>query len=460
MGKEHAVFVLWRRKWVLLATFVVFTAVAGVVSKALPKEYEATATLWINQGRDVTSFDAVQAGAVLARTYGNVVGSENVASQVAAALPFQATGSEVQSHMSFEPVTEAQLLTITATDRDPVRAREYANTYADVFIVYARQNLSKESQSTVTLADRATLPTTAARPKPTLYTLLGALVGLVIGTALAFLAQLLDRRVHSAEELSELLGVPIMARVPRRTRAKQTHAAYAEAYRMLRTNLEFARPDQPLRSVTVMSPSDGEGKTSTALNLAKAVAEAGRRVILVEGDMRRPGLQQSLFAEPTPPLRPGLSNFLVGSVSVEEAVHSTDETNIEFVPSGPIPPNPSTLLSARRGRNLLDDLAKRCDLVIVDTPPLSIGADASLLAASSDGGLVVVDLDRSSKSAVRRAQEQLRVVKAQLIGAIVNRVRRADDYSPYLYYSSDGAAANGHGRLDEERLGGADVAAH
>jgi len=424
---------LWRNRWVLIATFLVFTAITALVSSSvLAKEYEATATLLVTQPKSQGGFDQVQAGESLAQTYSEVVSSDNVAAAVSRLLPGQQSTGALQARITLDPIPETQLLQVTATGPSAQEAQTLANVYADSVVSYAKTNLDEPNRSTISVADRAPLPEQPARPRPTLYTLLGGLIGLVLGSALAIMAGLLDRRVRSADELSEMLGVPILGSVAM-ARSRRTRKLNEEAYRVLRTNLEFVRPGKPLRSVAVVSPSEGEGKSSAVLNLARAISEVGDRVIVVEGDMRRPSLQSALLQDTTAPLRPGLSNYLTGAATLREVVYSTDLPAIRIVPAGPMPPAASALLDTERGQGLLKALAELCDVVAVDTPPLSVGADASLLCAGADETIMVVDLKRSDKKAIRFAAQQLRLVKASLSGVILNRVRESEETGAYAY---------------------------
>jgi polysaccharide biosynthesis transport protein len=427
---------LWRHKYIVIATVLIFAGVTAFLSKAvLEKEYEATATMWVTQTQDTQSFDAVQAGQVLARTYADVIESENVAGRVARELPFDTTRGEVKQSVSVEAVPETQLLQITAVANEPARAQTLANTYARTVAEYTDSELRGAEGSSISLADPAVLPEQPARPLPTLYTLLAGFLGLVVGSALALLAAVLDTRVRSPEELAEIAGVPLLAQVAlaRNRRARQLNL---EAYRVLRTNLDFVRPGQPLRSVAVVSPSEGEGKSSAALNLARAIAETGDRVVVVEGDMRRPTLQAALVPDVAEPLMPGLSNYLSGLAELSDVIYPTDNPLISFLPAGPMPPAASALLDTERGQTLLRRLTEVADVTVVDTPPLSVGADASLLAASASETIAVVDLQRSSKKAIRSAFGQLRLVGAELVGVILNRVRETGGESGY-YYAED-----------------------
>lgn len=431
MMKERPLQVIWRRKWIVLVTFLVFTAGTGIISKSLPKVYSTATTMLIAQPDAKQSFDSVQAAQSVARSYADIIASPNFAERVADELGAGFSRDELTGATSFEPVPETQLLKVSAEDESPARAKQIADTYASVFTGYATANLARTTGANVSLADGAPIPRSPARPKPTLYTLVGSILGLVLGLGLAFASSFLDRRVRSDEELNEILGHPILAHIAL-ARNHRTRVLNEEAYRVLRTNLEFVRPDKPLRTVAVVSPSAEEGKTSTVLNLGRAISEVGDRILLVEGDMRRPALQKALIPELEEPLRPGLSNVLSGTAEVSEAIHPTGDPNISIVPAGPVPPTPSTLLDSERGHKFLKLLEAKSDIVIVDTPPLSVGADAALLAANADETLMVVDTKRSSVKAITNALQGLELVKATLAGAIVNRVRDSTNES-YAY---------------------------
>jgi capsular exopolysaccharide synthesis family protein len=449
-ARERFAVVLWRRKWILILTALLVTGVTAAVSKSLPEEYDAKATLWITEETGTAAFDAVQAGEVLARTYAQVADSPILADRVAVGLPFEASGGDVQSAMDFEPVSETQLLRIEATDGDPERARILANAYAEEFIDYSRAQLGETVASQITFADRASTPSQPARPQPTLYTLVGALLGLIAGTGMAFLAELLDRRVRSNDELEELLAAPILAQVPQRTRAAAAEAAFEETFRVLRTNLQFMNRDGvPLRSLTVVSPSEGDGKSSVAFHLAVSMAEAGYSVILVEADMRRPGLRRLALPDHEERITVGLSTFLTSPPDLDAVLYQTDHEGLMFIPAGVLPPAPSTLLDAARSRMLFTEAQRRASMVIVDTPPLSVGAEAATLAASADGALMVVDPRISRKAAVRRVRQQLSVVGASLIGVVVNRVKTLTDIGAYAYRYEP--AENGRGRERRSR---------
>jgi capsular exopolysaccharide synthesis family protein len=433
MKTEAPMLVLWRRKWIVLGVFLAFAVSAAIVSKALDKVYETKSTLIVAANSKGQTFDQVQASQALARSYEQIIGSPNIAQLVADRLADGTTKDYVLDHTSSEPIAQTQLISITAEDRDPARAKHVANTFAAVFVKYARRNLVGTTDARISVADLAPLETEAARPKPTLYTLIAGLLGLALGVGLAFLRDRIDHRLRTPADVEARFEIPVLARVPRRGRSDTQIAAFNESYRILRTNLQFAAGNGRLDSLAITSGAEGEGKTTTVVQLAVASAEVGLKVAILEADLRRPVLQQRLRPDTVEPLRPGLSNYLVEGTPLDEVIHSTGRPGISLIPSGPIPPSPAALLETERARGIVDELLREHDIVLVDCPPLNVAADASIVASSVDGAVVVVDLNTSTEDTVRDAIRRLRTVHAPLIGLLLNRDRGAE-VSRYDYY--------------------------
>lgn len=424
--------IIWRRRILIGATFLVFVITAAVVSKSLEEVYSTHSTLLVALQADEQSFDSVQASQAFARSFADIIDSPNIAAEVAGALG-DASASDLGQATSFEPVSETQLLEINAENPDPARAKQIADTYATLFIDYHSRNLAETTKTTISLADRAPLPSSPARPKPTLYTLVAAIFGLALGLALGFLRERLDHRLRTSEDVESRFDAPVLARVPRRRRSEKSISAFRESYRLLRANLQFATVGNPARSIAVTSGEAEEGKTTTIMQLAVASAEMGLEVIVVEADFRRPALQRAFMPDRVEPLLPGFSNYLVGAAAVDEVVHPTGLPNISIVPAGPLPPTPSALLESRFGKRATSDLLSRADLILVDCPPLSIGADASLIATWVDGLIMVVDLGSSTDTTVREALKNLEAAHARVLGLILNRDPSFETAS-YGYY--------------------------
>jgi capsular exopolysaccharide synthesis family protein len=425
--------VLWRRKWIVIGVFLAFAVSAAVVSKLLDKVYETKSTLIVAANSKGQTFDQVQASQALARSYQQILGSPNIAQRVADRLA-DGTGKQyVLDHTSSETIPQTQLISIIAEDPNAARAQHVANTYAAAFLDYARHNLVGTTEAKISVADLAPLPTAAARPKPTLYTLIAGILGLALGVGLAFLRDRLDHRLRTPGDVESRFEIPVLARVPRKGRADASIAAFNEAYRILRTNLQFASGAGQLDSLAITSGAEGEGKTTTVIQLAVASAEVGLRVAILEADLRRPVLQQRLMPDVVEPLRPGFSNYLVEGTSLAEIVHPTGLPGVSLIPSGPVPPSPAALLETHRAHGIVRELLRDHDIVLVDCPPLNVAADASIVAGSVAGVVVVVDLNTSEEDTVRDAIRRLRAVHAPLVGLLLNRDRGAE-VSRYDYY--------------------------
>jgi polysaccharide biosynthesis transport protein len=438
--------VIWRRKVIIIVTFLAFVVTAAVVSKNLDEVYSTHATLLVALEADEQTFDSVQASQAFARSFAEIIGSPNIAARVDQELDGERGRNELLDATSFEPVSETQLLEIHAEDDTPEGAKEIADAYADVFLAYAAANLTPTTKATVSLADAAPLPRSPARPKPTLYTLIAAIVGLGVALGLGFLWDRLDRRLRTAEDVEARFERPVLGRIPRRGRSERSVNAFRESFRVLRTNLQFATTHGMARSVAITSGQADEGKTTAASELAFACAEAGMSVIAVEADFRRPKLQRALLPEVGEPLRPGLSNYLLEASSIHEVVHPTSYPGLSLVPAGPLPPAPAALMESRRGQGGLSSFQELADIVIVDSPPLGIGADASVIATWVEAVLVLVDLGSVTDNAVRDALRQLETVRAPVLGLLLNRDPGVETAS-YYYYEAAEKSERGRNRV-------------
>jgi succinoglycan biosynthesis transport protein ExoP len=434
MSADQLLLTLWRRKWIVLLTVLLATSATYAASLQLPKVYSAGATLFVGNRSDAGSdFEAIQSSQVLARTYAELIQSPNVAAAVADALPGDETAAGILERTSFRPISDTQLLVVRAEGDSPAEAAELANVYARTFADYVETELPAATKGEVTVADAAQPPASPVRPRPTLYTAVMLVFALFLGAGLALLRDRLDTRLGSEDELARELGVPVLARVPtlggRRRLARGREQRFLEAFRILRTNIAFLSPQTPLGSVVLASASPSEGKSTSALALARVMAEQGRRVLVIEGDLRRPALAR--MYELDDPVLKGLTHYLALGWRFEEVVHETPVRNVFVVPAGAVPPNPSTLLRPDALKTLLADATDWADFVIVDSPPLSAGADATILAHAVGTVIFVVNHRRGSRARVTAAIRQLRQTDATIAGLIVNEIAGADDSERY-----------------------------
>ena len=435
----HSLFdVVWRHRLMMLVCVVGAAIAAAIVSTTLDKRYTTSAKLLIVPSGDAASFDATQAAQVTARTYSDVLSSPNFARLVAQRLG-SGKAQDLAGAVEIEPIPETQLLEITATGASPTAARKIADTYSQVFLEYQNRALAPTTKASVSLADSAPTPAGPSRPRTMLNILLSCLLALPLGFALALLRERFDTRLTSVQELGERFDLPVLARVPPRSRSAASEGAFKEAFRMLRTMVRFTAGGEMPRSIAVTSASEGEGKTTTTLALAMASLESGQRVLVVEADPYRPRLMASLDAEGETRFdhaRPGLSDYLAGSSTIAEIVRPTALPHLTAVSAGPLPPSMSGLLEGPYGRGLMRKLGEHVDLVLLDCPPTGLSADAALLAAEADAVLFVFDLKVSHAGHLRESLERLRSSDATVLGAVVNR-DTAQRFGDYGYYAHD-----------------------
>ncbi len=297
---------------------------------------------------------------------------------------------------------------------------------------------------TVRVVETAILPLEPVSPRPLRNLALAAILGLMAGVGLAFGREYMDTRLHGSDSTEALFGLPTIGRIPslsgvngkRGTAALVTleagRSVGAEAFRTLRTNVRFVRGGEGANEIVVTSAGPQEGKSTTAANLAVALAQQGLRTVLVDGDLRR-SVQHRQFGVRA---EPGLTQVLVGDTELEGAIVPSGVEGLDILPSGAHPPNPAELLGGPRMDELLGRLRARYDSIVIDTPPTLAVTDASLLAPKAQGAVLVARAEQTDLEAVNLAVTQLRHVGAEILGMVVNDAK-ADAYSYYRKYYGD-----------------------
>jgi succinoglycan biosynthesis transport protein ExoP len=301
--------------------------------------------------------------------------------------------------------------------------------------------LQKGTSNFLSIVEPAQVPLDPVGPGMRYIILLGLAMGLVFSGGAAYLLEYIDDTLKSDDDVRQRLGLVTLGSLPllegttnsnKLVVADQPRSLAAGAFRVLRTNLQFFAIDRPLKTLMVCSVGPREGKSLVSANLAAAMAQAGQRVILVDTDLWRP-TQHRIFGLYN---SNGLTNLLLGDGALNEVLQAVSVENLQVLPTGPLPPNPADLLSSRRMQDLMDLLRGQSDIVIFDTPPFLVDADAAILAARADGVLLVIDAGHTRRALARRCQEALGGVGAYVVGVALNRVRgKGRSYS--YYYAAD-----------------------
>ena len=454
----------------LLVCVLVVPAVALIYSLAQDKEYTASASLLF---RDPGLDDALLGDSLFnqdddperaAATNLRLVSLRQISGRTAEALPGSGlTADEIAEKVSVSPQGESDLIAVEAVDGDPKVAAQLANTFANEYIAFRRdadrakiaeaealvndqlERLGPEGAATpdgtqleqrareleilaslqtgnAELVQPAEAPSSASSPKPARNLALGLLLGIFLAGGITFLREQLDRRLKDPAEAADAFGLPILAAIPESRaissfgREQGAAGIEGEAFRMLRANLRYFNVDRAVKSILVTSAAPQDGKTTVSWNLALAEAEAGKRVLYLEADLRRPTLASQLQVKASK----GLSLVLAGMVDVKDAIQT--QQGVDVLMAGPLPPNPTELIESQRMRDLIDWGEQNYDRVIVDTPPAAVVADAVPIMNEVDGVLIVVRIQRSQRDAAEHLREQLANISAPVLGLAVNSV--------------------------------------
>jgi capsular exopolysaccharide synthesis family protein len=486
---EGIVRVLRERWWVILLAVVVTMGAAAAFATTREKRYTSTATLFFrNTTGNLLDQPTTSVGdpAREAATNFKLVSLTIVADRTARALGIPR--GEVTSAVKVSASGQTDLVNVAAETTSPTRSARIANAYARSYIDFRRtadqrqltsgveqlqrsldalppeQQAGSEGerlrdridQLTVAralttgnaeLAQPARVPTSASYPNVPTIIALGGILGLALGLALAVVVARLDRTVRDVDELETLFRLPVIGEIPqsRQLRSGTGETAplgprEAEAFRELRANLRFLDAERSISPLLVVSALPQEGKSTIAMRLSETMAAMGDKVILVEADLRKPTELKDI----TERTGHGLSAVLSDGRLDSEIAHVTvtdpggEPRTLDVLPAGPTPPNPTELLESRRMRDMLDDLAERYDVVLVDTPALTVVSDALSLVAEDSTIVVVAAIGKSSRNSVEQLARQIDLLRGRKIGIIANMATSGSGtYHDYYYGAYD-----------------------
>jgi receptor protein-tyrosine kinase len=419
-----------RARWKFLCAAIVIAILgAFAYSLTIATTYQASTRLFVSTasfGNNSETYDGGLFAESRVLSYIELLTGEILAQRTIDKLGLDMSVAELQDEVEASAPADTVLIDVTVSDRSAVRARDIANTLSDEFVVMAAEletpELGAQPNARVIVQERAELPNSSVVTTTARNVAIAAALGLLIGIALAVIRDRTDNPVRNTDALERVTGVGLLAEIPLDKQRRKNplitfesdHSMTAEAFRELRVNVKFLEVAGGPRVLVVVSPMPEEGRTSAAINLSLALAEAGYSVVVVDGDMRRPRVARYLDLDA--PV--GLSTVLTGGASLGEALRATRFPRLTALTSGPVPPGPTELLESRAANDALNELSGQFDYVIVDTPPL-LKPDAAILAASSQGVLMIARFGETKRGQLASGVNTLKRAGAPLLGTVL-----------------------------------------
>jgi len=497
-----------RAPWILLC-FVLIAGAAYGYSKHKIKKYTATASVGFNNNQleqQIAGLSTNNSSDPVVQQNSNLelVRGGDVSAKTASLLGRGLTDAAVSASVSVSGKGESSVIDVSATSTLPALAAVIANTYVNQFVKEQRranrqffrsalalvnkqlaalspmqrvgtdgldlQNrahtlglLAELGYNNVEVASEAVVPTSPSSPKTKTDTIVGAVLGLLLGLAIAFVLERFDRRIREPEELERIYGLPMLGAVPKSAalsgKGSTLPPAEAEAFSLIRAHLRFFNVDRDVRAIVIASPAPNDGKTTIARHLAEAAARSGSRVLLLELDLRQPSLVEQLGIQSGP----GLAEVLIGAVTISEATQSVvlqassgegiSGHTLDLLAAGAVlPPNPGELIESQAMDTLLEQAKSSYDLVVIDTPPLTAVSDAFPLLTKVDGVVIVGRVGHSRRDDAEQLHQVLASSGAPLLGVIANEAKSGGPVPyPRGGQSSPGVASdNGASSSSEE----------
>ena len=420
-----------RTRWLLIVmTTLVMIALAAILTLRATPQYASSARLFVSTAAADDS-QALQGSAYSlqrVKSYADLLTGQEIARRVVETMDLDESPTALAGQITASTTLDTVILTITVTDPSRERARKLVDAVSAEFVTYVAELETPpgrdEATAKASVVDPGTSPGSPVSPSPMRNLALGAILGLLLGVGIAVLRDTLDSSVKTVRQLEGLVHAPILGAISFDTDAVSTplissldtYAPRAEAFRVLRTNLQFIDPDAHHKVFVITSSLPGEGKTTTAVNLALALAEGGEKVVLVEGDLRRPKISEYMRVESAV----GLTTVLIGKIPLADAIQASATDGLAILTSGSTPPNPAELLKSSSMATVIASLRESYDIVLIDAPPLLPVTDGALLAAQADGALLVVRHGKTTTDQVGLAVDRLEAVGATPVGVIFN----------------------------------------
>ncbi|MBR4672279.1 MAG: polysaccharide biosynthesis tyrosine autokinase [Bacilli bacterium] len=433
------------KRYLAFVIIMIVLAVGAMVSYDLflKKPMYSTSTTILLVQADDNSGSSIEQNDIalnqkLVSTYSQIIKSRLVVSQVIDNLDLNYSYNELSGRISVKAVDDTEILKITVTDAEGEQAMRIANELSSVFSKEVREIYNIDNVSVI---DVAILPTDPSNIHLVKDIIIAFAVGLVLSSGIVFVIFYFDDTLRDVDTLEKELELPVLAKVFKTKEEcelivdEKPNSPTAEGIRNLRTNLQFSSVDEDLKSVLITSSVPSDGKSYVSSNLAISFAQAGKKVLLIDCDLRK-GRQHNLFNISG---HKGLSNLLIGDISTyNDYIVKTDIKNLFLMSRGTVPPNPSELLNSKKNEKLMDILKNRFDIIILDGAPISGLSDSLILSKLVDETIIVSSINHTPKSELVNAKKALENVGAKLAGSVANQVvSKRGQYGGYYYYYGD-----------------------
>ncbi|MEJ1921966.1 polysaccharide biosynthesis tyrosine autokinase [Microbacterium sp. KHB019] len=447
--------VLRRNLVLILSLTLIGLSIGAVIAITTPTRYSASTELFIS----AQASTGTPAELNLARTYAQqaatsyvaIISSSLVLQPVIDDLGLDASVDALASEVSATAATASTAITVTVTDENPGQAARIANAIGESFTTVVAEQLERpiDARPSIVRIDTlepAQVPVSPSAPNVPLIVTLGALLGLAAGIGVAALRAVLDNRIRSIEDVERTISAPTLGGIALDPHAREHPLVIAadprdrraEAFRSLRTNVRFLVTGGDPAAFVITSAGPGEGKSTTAANLAITFAESGARVALLDADLRLPRVAEYFAIEGGV----GLTEVLVGRLNASEAMQRWGKGALFILPSGAIPPNPAELLGSTAMTNLIYELKHAFDIIIIDAPPVGLVTDAAVLAKQAEGAIMVAAAGKTHAPRLADAVESIEGIGAKVLGTVVTMLpTKGVDKTAYGVYGSYEAAS-------------------
>ncbi|SHI81598.1 capsular exopolysaccharide family [Dethiosulfatibacter aminovorans DSM 17477] len=449
MGEEwnllELVQIVLKRKWIVVATTIFAAILAILVTMvAITPVYESNTTLMVNSSKtsslgDIASgFDigSINLSQKLVVTYSEIVKSRIVLEAVIDKIELDMTYNELLEDITSSPVGSTEILKISVKNTDPAMASEIANTIADVFIKEVMRILKVDN---VEIIDEAIPIDHPVNINLKFNGAIGFIVGIMTGLSIILMLEMLDGTIKTSDDIEKHIGLPVIGSIFEFNSESEgiivhenPKSPISEAYRSLRTNINFANLDNNMKTILITSATPGEGKTQTVMNLAVAMAQNDKKVIVVDCDMRKPRIHKILNISNTS----GIAEYLMDGRNIDDYINRMYNLDIDVMTSGKLPGNPSELLQSNVMKKMVEFLEKKYDYVLFDSPPVVPVTDAVVMTRYIEGAILVVASGNVGVDMVKKAKKSLEFSGVKLIGSVLNIIptNHSKGYNSYYYY--------------------------